>query len=232
METENLSALRIRVVKFLIQSAHDLELAPIVKYAALSLFADRFYQSISGFTSSNNSGNWLLQPITESNLQLFALVSLWISSKSHSSHPLSIKLLKSFGDKMIKEQHFMTRDFLDAEVIFMQVLNFEIGTAHITFIYLEELLIQFKKVAKVGELVNWEACMDVMDLLYEKEETSVFYSSPCSLAASILVASYLITVPVQEWEFPILPWVKFVMPFKEEDIIQEVKDILVHVLET
>ncbi|KAG7032404.1 Cyclin-J18 [Cucurbita argyrosperma subsp. argyrosperma] len=118
---------------------------------------------------------------------------------------------------MIKEQHFMTRDLLDAEVIFMQILKFEIGTANITFVFLEELLIQFKEVAKVGELVNWEACMDVMDLLYEKEETSVSYSSPCSLAAAILVASYLITVPVQEWEFPVLPWGKlhlqFISPF-------------------
>ncbi|CAK9326780.1 unnamed protein product [Citrullus colocynthis] len=114
----------------------------------------------------------------------------------------------------------------------MQILKFEIGTSNITFIFLEELLIQFKKVAKVGELVNWEACMDVMDLLYEKEETSVFYSSPCSLAASILVASYLITVPVQEWEFPVVPWVQFVTSFKEEDIVQQVRDILLHVLET
>uniref|UniRef100_A0A0A0KSP7 B-like cyclin n=1 Tax=Cucumis sativus TaxID=3659 RepID=A0A0A0KSP7_CUCSA len=206
MESEMLPVLRSSVVKFLIQSAHDLEVPPIVKYSALSLFADRFYSSISGFTSSNDSSYWLLQPITESNLQLFALVSLWISSKLHTSHPPSIKLLKAFGDKMIKEQHFMTRDFLDAEVIFMRILNFEIGTANITFIFLEELLNQFKEVAKVGELVNWEACMDVMDLLYEKEETTVFYRSPCSSAAAILIASYLITVPVQEWEFPIVPW--------------------------
>ncbi|XP_022998535.1 cyclin-J18 isoform X2 [Cucurbita maxima] len=187
---------------------------------------------IKRITSRNASRNWLLQPITESNLQLFALVSLWISSKLHTSHPLSVKLLKSFGDKMIKEQHFMTRDLLDAEVIFMQILKFEIGTANITFVFLEELLIQFKEVAKVGELVNWEACMDVMDLLYEKEETSVSYSSPRSLAAAILVASYLITVPVQEWEFPVIPWVQFVMPFIEEDIVEQVRDILLQVLET
>lgn len=44
-------------------------------------------------------------------------------------------------------------------------------------------------IAKVGELVNFEACLDIMDLLYEKEETSVLYSSPCSLAASILACS-------------------------------------------
>ncbi|KAH1046959.1 hypothetical protein J1N35_037743 [Gossypium stocksii] len=41
-------------------------------------------------------------------------------------------------------------------------------------------------VAKVGGLVSFEACMDVMDLLYEKEETSLLFSAPRSLAASIL----------------------------------------------
>ena len=50
---------------------------------------------------------------------------------------------------------------------------------------------KFREVAKVGELVNWEACMDVMDLLYEKEETTVFYRSPCSSAAAILVCLFL-----------------------------------------
>ncbi|MCI70859.1 cyclin-J18-like, partial [Trifolium medium] len=43
-----------------------------------------------------------------------------------------------------------------------------------------------------------------MDLLYEKEETSFFYRSPHSLAASILVVSYVMTVPKQKWEFPVL----------------------------
>lgn len=96
-------------------------------------------------------------------------------------------------------------------------------------------------VARVGEHVNFEACMDIMDLLYEKEETSILFSSPILLAASILarsshfldlrnidlvvfklvclfsflrvlnflqVASYVITVPKQRWEFPVLPWGK------------------------
>ncbi|GMP66678.1 hypothetical protein CsSME_00026941 [Camellia sinensis var. sinensis] len=64
--------------------------------------------------------NWLLHPMRESNLQLFALVSIWISRKMHDSHPLSVKCLKSLGDKMIKEQHFTTRDFLESEVVLMQ----------------------------------------------------------------------------------------------------------------
>lgn len=41
--------------------------------------------------------------------------------------------------------------------------------------------------AKVGDLINFEACMEIMDLLYEKEETSFLYKSPRSLAASVLV---------------------------------------------
>ncbi|KAA8532414.1 hypothetical protein F0562_032448 [Nyssa sinensis] len=231
MTSERSSGVRFRVLEFLIQSTHKLEVPPIVKYSALSLFADRFYPSLSSLHYVTNSGNWLLQPVSESNLQLFALISIWISSKIHDSHPLSVKRLKSLGDKIIKEQHFTTRDFLEAEVVLMQVLNFEIGTSNIAFIHLEELLIQFKGIARAGDSVNFEACMDIMDLLYEKEETSTHYSSPRSLAASILVASYVITVPKQSWEFPVLPWVKFVTSCSEENILEIVRDILEHVFE-
>ncbi|EXC05034.1 hypothetical protein L484_019282 [Morus notabilis] len=183
-----------------------LEVIPIVKYTALSFFADRFYPCFARFEAGDDVANWLLQPVRESNLQLFALVSIWISSKIHNSRPLSIKSLKSLGDKVVKEQHFTNRDFLEAEVVLMQVLHFDIGVGNIAFVLLEELLVQLKEVARVGDLVNFEACMDIMDLLYEKEKMSSGYCSPCSLAASTLVASYVITVPKQRWEFPILPW--------------------------
>ncbi|XP_059595271.1 cyclin-J18 isoform X2 [Vitis vinifera] len=216
-------SVRHRVLAFLIQSAHRLEVTPIVKYTSLSLFADRFYPCLPRLMQVKHTGSWLLQPMRESHLQLFALISIWISSKIHDSRPLSMKSLKSLGDGIINEQHFTTRDFLEA------VLNFEIGASNIAFVFLEELLIQFKGIAKVGELVNFEACLDIMDLLYEKEETSVLFSSPCSLAASILVASYVITVPRQKWEFPVLPWVKFATSCNEEDIIEIVGGILKHI---
>ncbi|KAF5442920.1 hypothetical protein F2P56_035528 [Juglans regia] len=220
--------MRLPFVEFLIQSTQELDVGPIVKYAALSLFADRFYPSLSRFAQGNDKANWLLQPIRESNLQLFALISIWISSKIHDSCPLPVKCLKFLGDTTIKEQHFTTRDFLEAEVVFLQVLDFEIGTANNAFVFFEELYIQFKGVAKVGELLNFEACMDIMDLVYEKEETSLLHSSRL-LAASILVASYVITVPKKKWEFPVLPWVKFVTSCEEEHIIRLVTDILKHV---
>ncbi|XP_057443300.1 cyclin-J18 isoform X1 [Lotus japonicus] len=247
--TSSSSSERVPAIEFLIQSAQLLQVPPIVKYSALSLFADRFLPSLPA-----DSPNWLLQPLTESALQLFVLMSLWISSKvslqfqsfrsrlahcdslhihlqMHDTQPLSATCLKSLADKSIKEQHYTTRNFIEAEMLFMQVLNFEIGTTNITFVYLEELWIQFKGVTKVGELIDFDVCMDVMDLLYEKEETSFLYRSPHSLAASILVVSYIITVPKQKWEFPVLAWVNFVTSYKEEDIMKRVMEILKHVLE-
>ncbi|KAK1551870.1 hypothetical protein Q3G72_006295 [Acer saccharum] len=220
------------LAEFLIQSASELHVSPIVKYTAFSLFADRFYPSLARYIQGgHDKGNWLLKPTRESNLQLFALISLWISSKIHDSRPLSVKSLKCLGDKIIKEQHFTTRDFSGAEIVFMQVLDFDIGTSNIAFIFLEELLVQFKEVARVGEFVSFEACMDLMDLLYEKEETTILYRSPRSLAASVLVAAYVITTPKQRCEFPVLSWVNFVTSIKEDDVVESVGEILKHVFE-
>ncbi|XP_021998699.1 cyclin-J18 [Helianthus annuus] len=230
MTIELCSDVRIRVLDFFIQSAQQLQVPPIVKYTAFSFFAERFCpiicRSLQGITR-----HWLLQPVTESNLQLFALIAIWISSKIHDSRPLTVKKLKILADKIIHEQHYTTRDFAEAEVIFMQVLNFEIGTSDIVFRFLEDLLIQLKEVATIGDHMNLEVCMDIMDLLYEKEETTTLYTSSHSLAASILVASYVIMVPKQRWEFPVIPWVKYGMACTDEEIIQVVTYILKHVLQ-
>nr|XP_043607666.1 cyclin-J18 isoform X1 [Erigeron canadensis] len=222
---------RIQLLEFLFQSTQDLQVSPIVKYTALSLFAQRFYPIFISRSKQDSIEHWLLQPVRESNLQLFALIAIWISSKIHDSRPLPVKKLKILADKIIQEQHYTTRDFAEAEVIFMQVLHFEIGTSNIVYRFLEDLLLQLREVATVGDHLNFEVCMDIMDLLYEKEETSILYNSPLSLAASILVASYVIIVPKQRWEFPVLPWVKYGMACKEEEIIELVRYILEHVLQ-
>ncbi|CAA2997762.1 Hypothetical predicted protein [Olea europaea subsp. europaea] len=232
MRSQQCSCLRSRVIEFLIQSAHLLEVSPIVKYSALSLLADRFYPVLVRFLRDGKSpDNWLLLPLRESNLQLFGLISIWVSSKMHDTPPLCIKNLKPLADKYIKEQHFTTRDLLEAKIKFFKVIEFGIGVTNIAFNFVEELLIQLREVARVGEHVKFEACMDIMDLLYEKEETSVLYRSPRSLAASILVAAYLITVPKRKWEFPVLPWVKFVTSCKEEEVVDCVRYILNRTLE-
>ncbi|KAI5677998.1 hypothetical protein M9H77_08948 [Catharanthus roseus] len=206
MKGKRCSCMRGRLMEFLILCSHELEVYPRVKYSALAIFAERFYPSLSRLQEENAHGSWLLHPMSESNLQLFALTSIWISSKFHGSPPLSVKHFKFLGDKYIKEQHFTTRDFKEAELILMQVLDFSIGTLSIALVFLEELLDQLKGISLTGECIKLEACCDIMDLLYEKEETFDLFSSPRSLAASVLVAAYVITVPTQRWEFPVLPW--------------------------
>ncbi|KAL8519748.1 hypothetical protein ACS0TY_010619 [Phlomoides rotata] len=204
------SCLRSRVIEFLIQLAELLKVSPIVKYSALSLFADRFYPALSRLKEGKVKQHWLLLPIRERAQMLHPafLCSKFNSLQIHDSPHLSVKSLKYLGDKFVKEQHYTKGDFLEAEMVLMQVLEFGIGMSNIAFVLVEELLVQLKEMAQVGDHVKVEACMDVMDLLYEYEETSVLYSSPQALAASIVVVAYVITIPPQRWEFPVLPWGK------------------------
>lgn len=65
------------------------------------------------------------------------------------------------------------------------------------FLNFSFLFVRLRVVARVGERVDLEACMDIMDLLYEKEVTSVLYGSPCSLAASILVHLFIFSALIK-----------------------------------
>ncbi|XP_038990299.1 cyclin-J18-like isoform X2 [Phoenix dactylifera] len=222
------STLRYRLLEFLLHASSQLQCPPIVKYTALSFFADRFLPSLrrrkAMLLDGRDGVSWLLDPPRESNLQLFALISLWISSKMHDSRPLSVKSMKALGDDLITDQHFMARDYAEA------AFGFEIGASNIVFVFLEDLLIQFRELSMLGELLRSDVCMEIMDLLYETEDMSMLFSSPCSLAASILVTAYTISIPKQRWEFPLLPWVKFVTSYDEDDIRRIVSCILGHVL--
>lgn len=143
---------------------------------------------------------------------------------------MSVKSLKALGDRIIADQHFMCRDFASAELVFLEVVEHNIGFSSICFIYLEELLMHFREISKIGELLDLDVCMEILDILYETEDTSLLFNSPCSLAASTLVAAYAISVPKQTWEFPILPWVRFATSYDEEEIMKIVLTILLHVL--
>ncbi|XP_057515964.1 cyclin-J18-like [Amaranthus tricolor] len=222
--------LRLDALNFLIKSAEKLKLSQAVKYASLSLFAHRFFVSLT----SSTHRHWLLEkPIKFPNLQLFSLVSLWISSKTYDSPPISLKSLKSISDQLIKDQHFTKSDFLDAEVVFLQTLNFEVGTLkNSAFLVVQELLMKLKEVARVGDLVSFDACCDVMDLIYVNDEISrLFEESPVYSAAAILSSVYAITVPKQTCEFPVVSWMNFVTGCKEEDLMLIVKLIFHHVFQ-
>ncbi|KAL2895527.1 Cyclin-J18 [Bienertia sinuspersici] len=224
------SSYRIEAVKFLIKSAENLKVFPIIKYSALSLFNHRFFPSLSSSSPSrNNIHHWLLKkPLIFPHLQLFSLISLWISSKTYNSPPISVKSLKSISDQQIKDQHFTKSDFLDAEILFLQLLNFEIGTLkNSAFLVMEELMMKLKEVAKVGEMVSFEVCCDIMDLIYESDEISqMLKDSPVYIAAAIIASTYAMTVPKQRNEFPVIGWLNFVSGCIEEDLMWVVKLIL------
>ncbi|KAF3332402.1 cyclin-J18-like protein [Carex littledalei] len=202
----------------------------MVKYTSLSFFLDRFMPSLQRQDNikklqAETSKSWLLEHLRESNLQLFVLISIWVSSKIHDSKPLSVRSLKALSDKLISDQHFTSRDFSDA------VMGYDIGTSKIAFLFLEDLFLQLRELSKLGEAIEMETCMEIMDLLYEEDTTyPLFTTSSHSLAAAILVCGYLISVPKQQWEFPLLPWVKFITSHEEEDIMHLVVCILSHVL--
>ncbi|KAM0882371.1 hypothetical protein ACQ4PT_032336 [Festuca glaucescens] len=188
-----------------------------------------------GARSGRAVRSWLVEPLRDSNLQLFALVAVWIASKLirysiHEMRPLAVKSLKALSDHVIADQHFTCRDFADAELVFMEVLDYNIGCTNIAFIHLEELLIQFREISKLGDLVNMDVCMEILDILYETEDTSWLFNFACPLAASTLVTAYVISVPKQKWEFPVLPWVQFTTSYAEEEILKIVMTILMHVI--
>ncbi|TVU47782.1 hypothetical protein EJB05_07391, partial [Eragrostis curvula] len=227
---------RRHLLQFLLHASKRLDLRPIVKYSALSFFAGRFLPALPrkmgfcGARSGRSVRSWLLEPLRDSNLELFALVAVWIASKVHDLKPFSVKSLKALGDCIIADQHFTCRDFANAELVFMEVVEYNIGSSSIAFIHLEDLLLHFREISKLGDLLDLDVCMEVLDLLYETEDTSLLFNSPCSLAASTLVAAYAISVPKQTWEFPILPWVRFATSYDEEEIMKIVLMILMHVL--
>ncbi|XP_074265295.1 cyclin-J18-like, partial [Silene latifolia] len=218
---------------FLIETAAKLEAPPIIKYSALTLFAHRFFPYISTPSSSLQHRHFLLQnPLNYATLQLFALISLLISSKSHGYRQLRLKSLKSIGDDRIKDQHYTKTDYLDAEILFLQCVNFDIGTMkNSVFMTVEELLVRFKEVARVAEMVRVEVCIDVMDVLYESEAISrLFVEAPVCLAAAIVAASFVITVPKRSCEFPLVSWLRFATGCSEDDVLWIVELILEHIV--
>ncbi|KAM3229808.1 hypothetical protein ACQJBY_060558 [Aegilops geniculata] len=230
------SSRRSHLLQFLLHVSNRLDLRPIVKYSALSFFDGRFLPALPrkmgfcGARSGRAVRSWLIEPLRDSNLELFALVAVWIASKIHEMRPLSVKSLKALSDRIIADQHFTCRDFADAELVFMEVVDYNVGCSSIAFIYLEELLIQFREISKLGDLLSMDVCMEILDVLYETEDTSWLFDFPCPLAASTLVTAYVMSVPKQTWEFPILPWVRFTTSYAEEEIMKIVMTILMHVL--
>ncbi|VAH88606.1 unnamed protein product [Triticum turgidum subsp. durum] len=114
------SSRRSHLLQFLLHASNRLDLRPIVKYSALSFFDGRFLPALPrkmGFYGARSGWairSWLIEPLRDSNLELFVLVAVWIASKIHEMRPLSVKSLKALSDRIIADQHFTCRDFADA----------------------------------------------------------------------------------------------------------------------
>ncbi|KAF3338508.1 cyclin-J18-like protein [Carex littledalei] len=68
-----------------------------------------------------------------------------------------------------------------------KVMGYDIGTSKIAFLFLEDLFLQLRELSKLGEAIEMETCMEIMDLLYEEDTTyPLFTTSSHSLAAAIL----------------------------------------------
>ncbi|VAH88604.1 unnamed protein product [Triticum turgidum subsp. durum] len=78
----------------------------------------------------------------------------------------------------------------------MEVVDYNVGCSNIAFIYLEQLLIQFREISKLGDLLSMDVCMEILDVLYETEDTSWLFDFPCPLAASTLVCSLNAAFPL------------------------------------
>jgi hypothetical protein len=53
-----------------------------------------------------------------------------------------------------------------------------------------------REISKLGDLLNMDVCMEILDILYETEDTSWLFNFACPLAASTLVCSLNAAFPL------------------------------------
>jgi hypothetical protein len=53
-----------------------------------------------------------------------------------------------------------------------------------------------REISKLGDLLSMDVCMEILDILYETEDTSWLFNFACPLAASTLVCSLNAAFPL------------------------------------
>lgn len=79
------------------------------------------------------------------------------------------------------------------------VLDFSVHVKRKCRISNNVLLIFFftdREISKLGDLLSMDVCMEILDVLYETEDTSWLFDFPCPLAASTLVCSLNVAFPL------------------------------------
>uniref|UniRef100_A0A7I3ZZV7 Cyclin N-terminal domain-containing protein n=1 Tax=Physcomitrium patens TaxID=3218 RepID=A0A7I3ZZV7_PHYPA len=125
----------------------------------------------------------------------------------HETPPLSIRKLQNIAKKLIPDHYYTKKDFIDAEIKFLEAIDFDLKTGPLLSTYIEELLSEIRgKSKEIAKLVSLELCLAILDLLYVCED-EILLATPVELTgASILVAAYLLVVPITKSNFPILTW--------------------------
>eukprot|EP01018_Ginkgo_biloba_P034901 Gb_03632 [translate_table: standard] len=102
---------------------------------------------------------------------------------------------------------------------------------NILYLFLQDLLLQFRSIARAGKYLKLSVCLDILDIMYESEDLNVTFLSADVLAAAILSVAYVLTIPKGRSEFPLLPWLKLVTNCEDKDVRVLAERILMHILQ-
>ncbi|XP_024386248.1 cyclin-J18-like isoform X2 [Physcomitrium patens] len=186
---------------FLLHAMTKLTFKPhnMTKYCAIRFFHERYLPCLERKLRRSFPD--------ETSVQFHSLLSLWIASKLHETPPLSIRKLQNIAKKLIPDHYYTKKDFIDAEIKFLEAIDFDLKTGPLLSTYIEELLSEIRgKSKEIAKLVSLELCLAILDLLYVCED-EILLATPVELTgASILVAAYLLVVPITKSNFPILTW--------------------------
>uniref|UniRef100_A0A7I4A000 Cyclin N-terminal domain-containing protein n=1 Tax=Physcomitrium patens TaxID=3218 RepID=A0A7I4A000_PHYPA len=126
----------------------------------------------------------------ETSVQFHSLLSLWIASKLHETPPLSIRKLQNIAKKLIPDHYYTKKDFIDAEIKFLEAIDFDLKTGPLLSTYIEELLSEIRgKSKEIAKLVSLELCLAILDLLYVCED-EILLATPVELTGASILYTY------------------------------------------
>ncbi|BBN14662.1 hypothetical protein MPTK1_6g13410 [Marchantia polymorpha subsp. ruderalis] len=194
---------------FLLHLSEILEVEPITKYCALLFYEDRLLPLLRGLTEEEgrinlNSGHFRVYPLTLCNLQLLGSACFWISAKLHENEVPSAKTLKSLLRECVTGASFKRKDIIGAERLVLEAINYDITCGPTVYSLLQILLVNLRNVTILGDFITSKACEYLLDIVYDCR--SVLKTPKPIVAAAVLAVGYIVCVPLEENNFPLLHW--------------------------
>uniref|UniRef100_A0A7I4A8I9 Cyclin N-terminal domain-containing protein n=1 Tax=Physcomitrium patens TaxID=3218 RepID=A0A7I4A8I9_PHYPA len=108
----------------------------------------------------------------------------------HETPPLSIRKLQNIAKKLIPDHYYTKKDFIDAEIKFLEAIDFDLKTGPLLSTYIEELLSEIRgKSKEIAKLVSLELCLAILDLLYVCED-EILLATPVELTGASILYTY------------------------------------------